>query len=720
MANTIRAALVQTDVDGRQGDDDQGPRGVRPRGGRPGREGHLLPGAVLRAVLLPGAGRRSTTSTPSRSPARPPSASRRWPRSSSMVMVLPMYEQEQPGVLYNTAAVVDADGTYLGKYRKHHIPQVKGFWEKFYFRPGNLGYPVFDTAVGQGRRLHLLRPPLPRGLAGARAERRPDRVQPVGHQPRPVGLPVEARAAGVGRRQRVLHRRHQPRRHRAPRRQRLLRHVVLRRPRGQVRRRAGGRPRRRSSSCATSTWTCSPRSATAGRSTATAAPTPTATLARPNERAERANGPSGRERGATVSTTLITGGTVIATTGVVATDVLVDGETIAALYAPGAAAAAGLNPDRTIDATGKYVVPGGIDVHTHMELPFGGTFASDTFETGTRAAACGRHHDHRRLRRAALRRRGRAGRPGAVARQGRRQLRHRLRLPHDPRRRRRRLAEGHGLPRRPRGHHQLQAVHGLPRRLLQRRRPDPAGHAEGVGQRRRDHDARRERHRHRRAGAQALARGETDPKYHGITRRSELEGEATNRAIVLADVAGNCPLYIVHMSATEALEAVAAARHEGANVFAETCPQYLYLTLEDHLARPASRAPSGCARRRCAPSTPITSRPVEGPAHQRAGLRLHRPLPVLHQGPEGAGHRRLLQDPERHRRRRAPDGPDLPGRRQRRASSLTRWVETCAPRRRACSGSTRRRASSPPARDADIVIYDPNGRTEISFDKRTT
>jgi beta-ureidopropionase len=66
-----------------------------------------------------------------------------------IVMVLPMYEQEQPGILYNTAAVLDADGTYLGKFRKTHIPQVKGFWEKFYFRPGNLGYPVFDTAVGK-------------------------------------------------------------------------------------------------------------------------------------------------------------------------------------------------------------------------------------------------------------------------------------------------------------------------------------------------------------------------------------------------------------------------------------------------------------------------------------------------------------------------------------------------------------------------------------------
>jgi len=66
-----------------------------------------------------------------------------------MVLVLPVYEQEKPGFLYNTAAVIDADGTYLGKYRKHHIPQVNGFWEKFYFRPGNVGWPVFDTAVGK-------------------------------------------------------------------------------------------------------------------------------------------------------------------------------------------------------------------------------------------------------------------------------------------------------------------------------------------------------------------------------------------------------------------------------------------------------------------------------------------------------------------------------------------------------------------------------------------
>ncbi len=68
----------------------------------------------------------------------------------SMVIVVPIYEEESPGVYYNTAAVIDADGTYLGKYRKNHIPHVApGFWEKFYFKPGNLGYPVFDTAYAK-------------------------------------------------------------------------------------------------------------------------------------------------------------------------------------------------------------------------------------------------------------------------------------------------------------------------------------------------------------------------------------------------------------------------------------------------------------------------------------------------------------------------------------------------------------------------------------------
>jgi N-carbamoylputrescine amidase len=66
-----------------------------------------------------------------------------------MVIIVPVYEREQAGVYYNTAAVLDADGTYLGKYRKQHIPHTSGFWEKYFFKPGNLGYPVFDTRYGK-------------------------------------------------------------------------------------------------------------------------------------------------------------------------------------------------------------------------------------------------------------------------------------------------------------------------------------------------------------------------------------------------------------------------------------------------------------------------------------------------------------------------------------------------------------------------------------------
>jgi len=70
-------------------------------------------------------------------------------KETEMVLVVPIYERVDEGTFFNTSAVIDADGSFLGSYRKTHIPQVEGFWEKFYFRPGNLGYPVFDTAVGR-------------------------------------------------------------------------------------------------------------------------------------------------------------------------------------------------------------------------------------------------------------------------------------------------------------------------------------------------------------------------------------------------------------------------------------------------------------------------------------------------------------------------------------------------------------------------------------------
>src|SRR5262249_27686024 len=126
-------------------------------------------------------------------------------------------------------------------------------------------------------------------------------------------------------------------------------------------------------------WRRSARFATGGRSIATVAPTPTTRSWRAERHARRPPMPR----------TLIKSGKVISPNGVEAADVLIDGESISTAGAPGAFADGEPSYDTVIDAAGKYVLPGGIDVHTHLELPFGGTFASDTFETGTRAAAWG-------------------------------------------------------------------------------------------------------------------------------------------------------------------------------------------------------------------------------------------------------------------------------------------------------------------------------------------
>ena len=184
--------------------------------------------------------------------------------------------------------------------------------------------------------------------------------------------------------------------------------------------------------------------------------------------------------------TLITNGTIVTADGSQLADVLIDGETIVQIGRDPAAGS--VNVDETIDAAGKYVIPGGIDVHTHMELPFGGTFAKDTFETGTRAAAFGGTTsivDFAVQSRGAVAARG----PGRVARQGRGQRRRRLRLPHDHERRQRRHPGRDGRAGR-RGRPGLQAVHRLSGRLLQRRRRDLPGDAADGAQRRADHDAR--------------------------------------------------------------------------------------------------------------------------------------------------------------------------------------------------------------------------------------
>ena len=218
-------------MDRRQGVDDQGARGVRAPGGRTGCARSSASRSCSTARTSARCRTRSSTSTRSRSPGPTTERFQALAAELGLVMVLPMYEQEQPGVLFNTAAVVDADGTYLGKYRKTHIPQVKGFWEKFYFRPGNLGFPVFDTAVGRSASTSATTATSPR--AGARSASTARRSCSTRRRRRGAcRVPVEARTAGVRRCERVLHRRDQPRRHRRPRRQRLLRHELLRRSRG--------------------------------------------------------------------------------------------------------------------------------------------------------------------------------------------------------------------------------------------------------------------------------------------------------------------------------------------------------------------------------------------------------------------------------------------------------------------------------------------------------
>ena len=160
-------------------------------------------------------------------------------KETGMVLIVPMYEQEHTGVYYNTAAVIDADGRYLGKYRKTHIPQVAGFWEKFYFRPGNLGYPVFETAVGtigvyicydrhfpegaralglNGAEIVFIPSATSRGLSQHLVEDRTD-------QPRHC--------------KRLLRGHHQPRGHRAPGRQRFLRPELFLYAARRIRRRRG-------------------------------------------------------------------------------------------------------------------------------------------------------------------------------------------------------------------------------------------------------------------------------------------------------------------------------------------------------------------------------------------------------------------------------------------------------------------------------------------------
>ena len=276
-----------------------------------------------------------------------------------------------------------------------------------------------------------------------------------------------------------------------------------------------------------------------------------------------------------MATTLIKNGTVVTASETMSADVLIDVEKVVALASHGTQKWKG---DREIDAKGKYVFPGGIDVHTHMELPFGGTFASDSFETGTRAAAFG---GTTTIIDFAVQAKGGSAVQGYEA----------WRAKADGN-----VAIDYGL----------HMITGDINEATLKEMDVLMG--EGVTSFKlfmaypgvfysTDGEILRAMQKAAEIGAticmhaengiaidvyveQALKRGETDPIYHALVRKSLLEGEAAHRAIVLAELTG-AQLYIVHMSAKEALEEVKAARDRGLPVFAETCPQYLYFGLEE-------------------------------------------------------------------------------------------------------------------------------------------
>lgn len=403
--------------------------------------------------------------------------------------------------------------------------------------------------------------------------------------------------------------------------------------------------------------------------------------------------------------TLITGGLVITASDELHVDVLVDGGRVVAMATHDSH---GWTADHVIDATGKYVIPGGVDGHTHMEMPFGGTFASDTFETGTRAAAWG---GTTTIIDFAIQAKGGSLSEGLDAwhekADGKCAIDYAFHMIMSDVNESS-LREMDGLVSAGVTSFKLFTAYpgvflsddGQILRAMQR-----AGSNGGLVM------------THAENGLaidvlveQALARGERDPRYHGEVRRALLEAEATHRVIKLSQVAG-APLYVVHVSAREALAELARARDEGLPVFGETCPQYLFLST-DNLAEPDFEG----AKYVC--STPL--RPRE---HQEAlwrGLRTndlqvvstdHCPFCFKGQKEMGRGNFSKI-----------PNG--MPGVENRMdllhqavvdgKISRRRWIDIACAAPARMFGLYPKKGTIAPGSDADIVIYDPAAEQVMS------
>lgn len=273
--------------------------------------------------------------------------------------------------------------------------------------------------------------------------------------------------------------------------------------------------------------------------------------------------------------TLIKNGTVVTASDTFAADVWIDGGKIAALVAPGTALG---NADQTIDAKDQYVIPGAIDAHTHMDLPFGGTMSSDDFDTGTVAAA---HGGTTTIVDFAIQSKGKSMREGLdtwyAKSEGKAAIDygfHMIMTEANPST----LDEMTGMVNE--GISSFKMFMAYPGVFLVDdqqifRAMQKAGELGALIT------------MHAEIGLpidvmvqQALARGHTAPVYHALTRPEAAESSGTERALALAEMAG-VPVYMVHLSARRALERVMEARDRGLPAYAETCPQYLFCSEDD-------------------------------------------------------------------------------------------------------------------------------------------
>src|SRR6267142_1404371 len=396
--------------------------------------------------------------------------------------------------------------------------------------------------------------------------------------------------------------------------------------------------------------------------------------------------------------TVIRNGTVVTATDTCVAEVGINGDKVTAI----AAQLPTENAGRIIDATGMLLIPGGIDVHTHLDMPFGGTTSADDFETGTTAAAFGGTTSvvdfaiqyrgqtlHHALETWAKKAEGKAvvdygfhmiitelndqveGEMDALVRQGVTSFKLFMAYP---------------------GVFMLDDA-SIFKALL--RTGKNGGticmHAENGGV----IDVLVQR---------ALAEGKTAPKYHALTRPARAEAEATHRAIALAEIA-DVPVYIVHLSAAEALEMVTEARDRGLPAHAETCPQYLFLSYDNY-------EEPGFAGAKYVMSPPLRDQAKQDQLWRGLAFNDLQVISTDH-CPFCLKEKRLGENDFSKIPNGAPgvetrmslvyDGGVRPGR-----ISLNRFVELTSTSPAKIFGLFPRKGTIAPGSDADIVVFDPN------------